>query len=238
MPDRVRRRSYISALRDTAQDREGPLHVGWQRLRAALRGAGVAPGLWKRSLHARLGPHARLKPTRATAFDLLDSYLRLEARGRAAEGRYLAHLEGNRDSARRIVARLRAAVPELGPLTLADERHAGRQRLLLRAVGASAEIAPHCVAEEALDHDARWVQRTVTVDALVASLNQLLALRGLPFRFLPIDGPEDVAAYLAVDRHGAGLLDEVDFWTAPVEELRGFASWLDAPDVVTGAQVA
>jgi hypothetical protein len=229
------RRSYISALRQVAPQKEGPLHVGWQRLRAALRGARVAPGLWKRSLHAKLGPHARVKPTPHAIVELLDGYLRTEARGRVEEGRFVIHRDGDRDSARRIVARLHAALPELGVLTLADERREGRQTLLLRTVGAHVEVSPVSILEEPLDPSGQWVQRTVTVDALVEAANRLLALRQMPIRFLPIDGPDDVAAYLAVDVRSASLLDEIDFWIAPVEDLAGFAGW---PGEVEATRVA
>ncbi len=220
------RKSRISAIHELAPRREGPLHVGWQRVRAALRGAGVVPGLVSRSFHARLGPHARLCPTPEAMLELVDGYLLGEGLGRTSEGRYLSHRDGVRESARRIVARLRAAVPELGMLTLADESAGSRTRLVLRAVGVCAPVPTEEIEVERLEvGQTRYVQRTVTVDGLVEATNELLAVRGLPFRFLPLSTPDDVDAYLAVDRAGAEILEQVRFWAAPLDELRAFARW-------------
>lgn len=220
------RRSRISAIQELAPHGEGPLHVGWQRLRAALRGAGVAPGLVARSFHARLGPHARVCPTRETVIELMDGYCLGEALGRPSEARYLSHRDGERDSARQIVARIRRALPELGMLTLADESRGGTSRLVLRARGVWAVVPTDEVEEEHFRvGQTDYVRRTVTVDGLVEATNQLLAMRDLPVRFLPLNAPDDVDAYLAVDPAAAEVLDRVCFWAAPLDELRGFARW-------------
>lgn len=230
-----RRRTSISAIEELAPRREGPLHVGWQRLRAALRGAGLVPDLVRRSFHARLGPHARVRPTPETVFELLDGYMLGDAAGRTSEGRYVAHREGERESARGIVARIRRALPELGMLTLAEESRNGRTQLMLRVVGAHVEVAPDEVELDAWEvGDARYVQRTVSIDGLIEATNELLAMHGVAFRFLPMDAPDDVDAYLAVDEAGAELLDTIQFWAAPLAELRAFARWPEA----AAAQVA
>jgi len=237
MPSAPRRRTSISAIEELAPRREGPLHVGWQVLRGALRGSGVAPDLVRRSFHARLGPHARVCPTQQTIFELIDSYLLGDALGRVSEGRYVAHREGERESARGIVARIRRALPELGMLALADESRHGHSHLLLRVPGSHVEVAPEQVeVDEWQVGDARYMQRTVTVEGLVEAANELLAMKGAPFRFLPLNAPDDVDAYLAIDEAGAEMLDRVGFWAAPVEELRDFARWNEP--VEDAAQVA
>jgi len=222
------RRSWFPPMAELSPRREGPLHVGWQRVRAALRGAGLMPGLVERSLHARLGPHARVCPTPATVLSLIDEYLSKEARGRVDEGRILVHRAGERTSARQIAARLRRAVPELGMLALSEEGHRGRTRLVLRCMGAHAIVDEEEIETEQLGAGtARWTRRTVTVDALVVAVNELLATLGGPFRFLPMSCPEDANAYLAVDLAGAEVLDSIGFWDEPLDDLDDFASWAD-----------
>jgi hypothetical protein len=215
----------LVTLRPPTSASDGPLHVGWHRLKAALRAAGIAPGLWKGSLHPWLGPAATTKPEPPAIQQLLESYL--GAGARLDEGRLLVHRPAERDSARSVVQRMRALLPELEMLVLADEEHAGRTRLLLRSTGAHAIVAPHHVQREALERPG-WERRTVTVDALVEAVNLLLANKRLDRRFLPLDGADDTAAYLAVDHRAATMLDRVDLWAAPLGELDGFACWLDA----------
>lgn len=188
----------------------------------------MVPDLVRRSFHARLGPHARVCPTRDTMFELIDGYLQGDAFGRVSEGRYVAHRDGARESARGIVSRIRRVVPELGMLTLAEETRGGRTQLLLRVVGAHVVVPEEDVEVEAWTvGDASYVQRTVSVDGLVQATNDLLAVHGLGFRFLPMAAPDDVDAYLAVDVRGAEILDHVGFWAAPLDELRAFAGWQD-----------
>jgi len=228
-----RRRSRISAIRELAPGREGPLHVGWQQLRAALRGAAVVPDLVQRSFHARLGPHARLRPTATAVLDLLDGYFQAEGAGRLEEGRWLCHRDGDRDSARQIVARLRTVTPELGLLTF-DTASDGQ--LVLRMAGGCEPVAPEEIEVEHLSCGrSRYIRRTVTVDGLVEAVNRLLARRGIAFRFLPLATPGDVDAYLAVDPRGAEVLDRIGFWDAPLADLQDFAAW---PDGSGAARVA
>jgi hypothetical protein len=221
------------ALRNLTPELDGPLHVGWQRIRAALRGAGLAPGLIARSLHARLGPNARLLPTETATIDLLEGYFRVEARGQLAEGRFFMVREEERLTARRIVARLRALFPELGPLALSEER---KGRLFLRTTGAFIEIASEAVHEQEVSHG--WVRRTVTVDAIVDAVNRLLRFYDEPLRLLPLASPDGVNAFLAADQRAALLLDTVDLWAEAIEDLDGFAAWGDGGAKDVGSQVA
>ena len=221
------RRSRISAIEELSPRREGPLHVGWQRLRAAMRGGGVCPDLVCRSFHARLGPRARLCPTPEGVFELLDTYFHGDARGRLGEGRWLSHVDGERACARQIVARLRRQVPELGMLTLSDESTGAGRQLMLRMVGGCVAVPLEEVEVEELHvGQTRYVRRTVTVDGLVQATNQLLAMRGASFRFLPVDAGEDVDAYMAAEPAAAKVLDRVGFWAEPLEELHAFAGWV------------
>ncbi len=217
----TRRHLLPSVLRELSPELDGPLHVGWQRLRAALRGARVAPGLVSRSLHTRLGPSARVCPTEDAVVALLDTYLSREARGQLDEGRLLVVREGERVSARRVVSRVRGVAPELGPLTLCEER----SRLLLRTTGAFIEVERHAIIEENVGEGTGWTKRTVTVDTLVGAANRMLRFYGETFRFLPLASSDDVNAYLAVDLDGARILDRVDLWAEALDELDPFAAW-------------
>lgn len=199
------------------------MHIGWQQFRAALRGARVAPGLLSRSLHPRLGPDARLVPTPRSVVDLLDGYLSNEARGQRAEGRFFVYREGERLSARKMVARMRALVPELGPITLAEETRGGRSRFVIRTTGAFIEVDSLDVDLEVLEGG--WARRVVTVDALVVAVNKMLKFYGETIRFLPVASEDGVNAFLAVDEAGAEVLERVLFWDGPLEELEDFAQW-------------
>lgn len=230
MSSKARRLSLLPPLRELDPHRDGPLHVGWQQLRAALRGAEVAPGLLVRSLHSRLGPAARLLPTPRAVVDLLDGYFGGEGRGSLDEGRFLLFREGERLSARKIVARLRQLVPELGPLTLVEETGRNGSRLVIRTTGAFIEVEPLDVDVEHIAPG--WTRRVITVDALVVAANRLLKFYGEPIRFLPLASEDGVNAYLAVSRHGAEMLDRIDFWDEPIEDLDGFAQWVRESSVV------
>ncbi len=211
--------------------RPSAVHLGWSRLRAALRGAGLTPSLLGPAFRGRLGSFSTVCPTPAAVLWLLERHFTRLGGDRLHEGRWLSTREEARDSARQIVARLRAAVPELGPLTLAEEHHGGTTRLVLRALGGlRAVVSPTEVIEER--HEAGgsvYIQRTVTVAALVEATNALLALEGThAFRFLPIDTPDHAEAWLAVDPAQAELLDAIDLWAAPLEELSATALWSGA----------
>jgi hypothetical protein len=224
--------SLPPALRNLTPELDGPLHVGWQRIRAAFRGAGLASGLVARSLHGRLGPNARLLPTERATMELLEGYFRVDARGQLDEGRFFVVREDERLTARRIVARIRALFPELGPLTLSEER---KGRLFLRTTGAFIEITPEAVDQQEVSQG--WVRRTVTIDAIVDAVNRLLRFYDEPLRLLPLASPDGTNAFLAADHRAARLLDTVDLWAEAIEDLDAFAAWGDGHTKV-GSQVA
>lgn len=185
------------------------MHLGWERLRAAMRAAGVLGDLLDGSLHALLGPHARRRPTPAAVVDMLDAATRHEP----AHTGFVCVRESDGLTARQVVARLRVALPELGPLTLVDERHDGRDRLVLRTFGR------FVVVDEAALETERWAaaertfeRRHVTVRALVDAANGLLASIGSPVRLRPLAAPDGVEAYLAVDEEAAAILADVEIW--------------------------
>ncbi len=227
---KTRHLSLLPPLRELSPQKDGPLHVGWQQLRAALRGASIAPGLLARSLHPRLGPAARLLPTPKAIVDLLDGYFGSEARGQHDEGRFLVIREDGGLSARKIVARLRQLVPELGPLTLVEETRRNGTTLVIRTTGAFIEVEPLDVDREMIAPG--WTRRVVTVDALVVAANKLLKFYGEPIRFLPVASEDGVNAYLAVDRDGAEVLDSIYFWGEDLDDLDNFAQWRRESSVV------
>lgn len=221
-----RHRRSVHPIRELNPGREGPLHLGWQRVRAALRGAQIAPDLTSRSFHARLGPHARLCPTDRTTLGLLSAFFRVEGSGRLDQGRFLEYREGSRDTARQIVLRLSSLVPELEMLKLVEEHHGGEPCFVLRCVGM------HTVLDEdALDvvrfdcGGTVYERRTVTVRAIFAAVNSLLAARDLPFRFLQLRTPADTEAWLAVDPRAAQILDEIELWEMELPEAYELAGW-------------
>lgn len=214
--DRTRRPSSLPP----SEVASGPLHVGWQRLRAGLRSAGLAPGLVGGAFRGLLGPRARLRPTPAGVVGLLDAYYR--GQPDPEEGRWV-HVDAT-TSARRVVSRLAAAAPELAPLALTEEDGA----LVLRTAGARVRIDPDDVEQlQWATAGAVYTQRTVSADALVEACNALLALREQPFRFLPLAAPAEVGAYLGVGPALARALDAVELWDGPLEALDRFAAWAE-----------
>jgi hypothetical protein len=83
----------------------GKLHLGWQRVLAALRGAGLARDLDPHTIKAWLGVSGEHAPTQAKVFALLDAYYRGDddlAAGprRRLEDRFVAHRAGDGAAAR------------------------------------------------------------------------------------------------------------------------------------------
>jgi len=181
-------------------------------------------------MHPRLGPNARLLPKPGAIVDLLDGYFGGEARGQLDEGRFFVFREGERLSARKIVKRLRQQLPELGPISLVEETRRNGDRLVIRTTGAFIEVEPLDVDVEVLEPG--WTRRVVTVDSLVVAANKLLKFYGEPIRFLPVASEDGVNAFLAVDRNGAEMLDRIDFWDEPLEDLDNFAQWVRESSVV------
>lgn len=210
----------------------GTVHVGWQRVLAALRGAGLARELDHRTLRSRLGVGAEHAPTRDSVFALLEGYYRGDdeftaGSRRRGQDRWIAVLADEAVAARQIVARIAAVLPELGPMAFVEEKRDGVSRLVLRVAGSCAEVDPEEVEEERIgaSESIYYARRTVTVDALVAAANDLLAQRGATFRLLPLDGPGNAAAFVAVEPAGAAMLDAVGAWAPPLDQLDEFTAW-------------
>ncbi len=210
------------------------MHRDWERFVRSLQSAGLLSELTLESIPERLGAHADEAPDAISTSLLFERYYRgdgdLEAGLRRIRAdRYVAHRERDRATAREIVARLRLAIPEIGPLGLVEEDGV----LKLRTFRAQA-VLPDALVDE--DHmtvmDTVYVRRTVTVRTLVAATNELLRQRNLIHRFVPLDGVDGEEAYVAVEPADALILDSVDALEAPLSALRPFAGWSKGPLVV------
>lgn len=215
---------------------ESGVHVEWRRYLEAFHTVGLGTELEVQSLPARLGEPARAVPTSEHVARLLDTYYRGDGdvetgMRRARADRYVTHHASDRSTARQIVGRLRIAVPEIGPLALVDE-DARRDRptaLSLRTFRRRAPLPTRELDAEQFEHSGLlYVRRTITVRALVAATNALLASRGIARRFLPLDGTEECESYLGLEPGDAAVLDLVDAFAAPLDELRAFAGWGDS----------
>lgn len=83
-----------------------------------------------------------------------------------------------------------------------------------------------------------WTRRTVTVDAIVDATNRLLRFYDEPLRLLPLASPDGVNAFLAADQRAALLLDTVNLWAEPIEDLDRFAAWGEDAATGSGSKVA
>ncbi len=194
-----------------------PLHPGWPPILATLQEAGVGPEIDPRSLGVRLGARAPWPPSPDAVSALLDDYYRGDglsrvAMRRARSDRYVAHREGEHATATTLVARLRWNAPELGPVELLEEETRRGKRLVLHTPGGRAYLARIAIGTLGLPRaDGPVVlQRTVTVAALMTAANALLAARGARFRYLPLDGPDHIEAFLGVTGEAARILDGID----------------------------
>lgn len=224
----------VSAARERISRPPEPLvHVEWRRYVEAFHTVGLAQELDIQTLPARLGDPARGTPTSEDVSRLLDGYYRGDGDAEAGmrrtrADRYVTHHAGDRSTARQIVARLRLAVPEIGPLALVDEdaRREPSSAISLRTFRRKAPLPRRELDSESFEHSGLlYVRRTITVRALVAATNALLASRGIARRFLPLDGTDELEAYVALEPGDAAVLDLVDAFAAPLDELRAFAGW-------------
>lgn len=202
-------------------------HAGWERLIRALHGAGVCLELSPQSLRVRLGARIENEPDEASVGALLDDYYRgdgfpMAATRRSRQDRYVVFREDDGATAMQIVARIRFAAPELGALGLVEEQGA----IVMRAGSLRVPLPPESLHEHGLPSAGGVVvRRTIAVSALVAAANQLLAQRGVPFRFVPVTGDDGVEAYLGVTHERAEILDGVDVIDGALEDLDAFACW-------------
>ena len=197
-----------------------PLHLGWQRLRAAFRGADLLVDLFS-SQH----PDLRCAPTPESVVGFLTRGL---TNSRHSRARFFVHDEGEARSATHLVECLASEVPEL------DGLHLDVDRLRLVAGSTAAPLRPNDVGVDGAREG--WGRYSVTVDGLVRAVNALLDAAGVPERFLPLDCDEGTAAYLAVEPPQAIRLHGADLWGEDLSALFGFAGWAEVTE--TSVEVA
>jgi len=216
----------------------GDAHRGWLDALSSLHLAGLVAALFPGSLPMRLGTAARRPPEPHALTRLLVAYYRgdgdVEAGLRRLRADRMAiHRAGDGATARQIVARLRLATPELGPLGLI-ERSEGE--LVLRTHGAESPLDPSLLELERLAIDGVWYERRmVTVRALAAATNALLAARGLRTRFVPLATAQDTEAWAALEPADALVLDAAGLLAEPLDDIRILACWNRGPLVVYDA---
>lgn len=210
-------------------------HRGWLDAVSSLHTAGLAAALFPASLPARLGSAAHRPPEPFALTRLLEAYYRgdgdIEAGlSRLRSDRMVLHREGDRATARQIVARLRLAAPELGPLALIERSD---DELVMRTQGAVEPVAAELLEVERFRIDgAAFERRTITVRALVAATNALLARRGRPERFVPLATCDAVEGWVALEPADALVLDAARLLAEPLDAIRVLACWNRGPLVV------
>jgi len=226
-------RRKVASL-DAALGRGPAHHPAWAELVQALQTAGIARELALASLPARLDEAAQEFPEPSGLTEVLDGYYRGDGDvdaglRRVREDRYVCVRERGGATARQVVARLRLACPEIGPLGLVDD---DQDRLVLRTSGAQVPFPFDAVEEHSLRvDDTLYVRRNVTVRALVHATNLLLAARDIPHRFLPLDVDEETEIYVALEAADALVLEAVGLFDTPLGALRAFAGWDRGPMV-------
>lgn len=208
----------------------GRVHPGWTAFVDGLARSGVAPDLGAASVPDRVGRGRASRPPEPHARTaLLESYFGGEGRpgqalARVRAARLVEHRESRPSTAREIVGRLRLASPELEGLALVDDETSAC--LVLRTKGARAAIDDAAVgAEQVLARGVVFVRRTVTVRALVAAVNALLAARGSARRFVPLATCDGVEAYVSVRPSRAMVLDAAGALDEPLDDLCDLTRW-------------
>lgn len=201
---------------------------------AVLRGAGLVQELDDREL-ARAVAAQQLRSAHGIArnLDLLETYFgaagdAATAKRRKATDRFFAHRDAEAVTAARLVERLSALAPEVGPVAL--ERIGGgvEGQLVLRA---GEQIAAVVDDEEVLDTNeidltSLDAAQTITIRGIVRAINVLLARVGVRARLVPLrsDGTREiyvgVGVAAAMELAGAGLLEDED-----ADELMDLGSW-------------
>lgn len=210
-------------------------HRGWLDIVSSLHTAGLASALLPTSLPMRLGSAVQRPPEPWALTRLLEGYYRgdgdVEAGlGRLRGDRMVLHRAGDGATARQIVARLRLATSELGPLGLI-ERPSGE--LVLRTQGGQEPIAGELLEVERFHLDGEaYERRTVTVRALASATNALLALRGRPHRFVPLATCDAVEGWVAIEPADALVLDDAGLLAEPLDAVRVLACWTRGPLLV------
>lgn len=211
------------------------IHPGWMEAVGALHTAGLATALFPASLPTRLGDAATRPPEPWALTSLLERYYRGDGDVdaglmRLRHDRMVIHRQEDRATAREVVARLRLAAAELGPLALIEEPDG---RLVLRTHGAYQPLHPALLESERLDVDGvPFERRTIEVRALVGATNALLSQRDLPVRFVPLALRDGVEAYAGLLPADALVLDAAGLLAEPLDAVRALARWDRGPLVV------
>lgn len=212
-----------------------PIHGGWLALLQALQTAGLAMALRPISLPRRLAAAASRPPEPHALTALLEAYYRgdgdVEAGLRRLRAdRMVIHREGDGATARQLVARLRLACPEIGPLVLIEEQGGP---LVLRTSDARTVLGLDVLDSESMVLDGtRYEQRTVAVRTLVGAANFLLSQRRIRTRFLPLTVAEGVEAYVGLEPADALVLDAAGLLDEPFDAIRSLAAWDRGPLIV------
>ncbi len=174
------------------------LHLGWQRVRAAFRGAGLPTDGFlvdtDRSFHRAPGPD-----------DVVDFFQRES--GRASPTWTRCFVASGDETAGVLVLGFAAMLPELFGLHLDVIRG--------RLVAGELETRVHDLGS------------TVAIDDLARAINRLLDKAGTSTRLLPLDS-DHRAAYLAVSPEQAVRLDGADIFGEALPDLFEFAGWTDS----------
>ena len=214
------------------------VHAGWRTLLSALHTADLALGVSPATLAPRLGSSAQRPPEPSALTQLLERYYRGDGDvdtglARLRHDRVVLHRERDRATARQIVARLRLAAPELGPLGLIE---AGDGDLVLRTFAAQEPLAKELLDDERFAIDGEiYTRRTVTIRALVEATNVLLARRSIGRRFVPLAVCETAECYVAIAPADVLVLDAASLLDEPLDEVRALARWNEGPLVVFDA---
>ena len=205
------------------------VHPTWVELLGVLHSAGLCDELSADSLEARLGGAVLEPPVVETASLLLRSYYRgdgcLETGLRRLRfDRYIGRAFGAPLSAQDVVAWLALISPGLEPLMLVNEG-ATSVNMCMRTynarsstIASSARTFPGGLLDVVSGH-------STSMQSLIVATNELLAIRGLTYRYLPLASGTHLEAYLGIEPIDAALMDMIHAFAAPLESLGAFAQW-------------
>lgn len=212
-----------------------PLHRGWQHVLGVFHGAGLLGELDGGEMLRVLGPGGRGALDVDVFARLLDDYYR--GLGDARRGtrrrrtdRYVALRAGDPATAESWLAQLRDTAPELGALRL--ERGASPLApVTLHACSAQVALSPSDIGMVAPEGRPA---RSASLGALVSAMNGLLEARGAWRRFVPLDGPDGLEAYLCLDPIAARQLDGLGLFADSLDRLCDLTGWW--PEVDMGVE--
>lgn len=216
-----------------------PLHRGWRHVLSVFHGAGLLNELGPDGLFRILGPGARGAPDVDIFARILDHYYR--GLGDAHRGirrrrtdRYVALQDGDQATAESWLAQLRAASPELGSPRL-ERGSSPIEAVILHACVAQ---VPLSASDMSMVEHGGLPARSASLGALVSAVNALLEVQGAWRRFVPLDGPDGLEAYLCVDPVAARQLDALGLFAESLDELSELTGWLPDVDIDLGILAA